>query len=104
MTTAMKLPRLRLDDLLTEKVVKKMLGVSDMWMWRKTNVPSNDDPPFPPQVKMGRKNFRSKSGLEAWLTGEAERGAEALARERAARRKAERLARRGKRATADDLV
>jgi predicted DNA-binding transcriptional regulator AlpA len=51
------------DPLVPDAAVAEELGTSVMTLWRRTNDPDED---FPPPIKCGNRNFRSRKALEAY--------------------------------------
>jgi hypothetical protein len=51
------------DELVPDPQVWKELGITSMTGWRWTRDPDLD---FPPQIKIRRRNFRSRRQLEAF--------------------------------------
>ena len=54
------------DDLVLDRTVWSMLGVTSMTLWRWTHDADYRDLDFPPPIKLGRKSYRSRTALNAW--------------------------------------
>jgi predicted DNA-binding transcriptional regulator AlpA len=51
------------DPLVPDATVAEELGTTVMTLWRRSNDP---DEGFPPPIKIGNRNFRSRRALEAY--------------------------------------
>lgn len=56
----------KFDDLLPDTTVLHTLDVTGMTLWRWTHDPEYRDVGFPPVIKLGRRNYRSRAALDAW--------------------------------------
>lgn len=63
----------KFDDLIKDSEVGRMLGVTTMTLWRWTNLREYEDLKFPPVVKLGQRNYRSRSALNAWCNWQAKK-------------------------------
>jgi predicted DNA-binding transcriptional regulator AlpA len=57
----------KFEDLIPDREVLFRLNISPQTLWRFTYEPRYRDLAFPAVVKIGRRNFRSRRAIEAWL-------------------------------------
>jgi len=61
---------LTFDQLVPDRIVKRELGnISNMTIWRYDRFPDRAPPGWPPAIKVGSRNYRSRKSFEAMKRG-----------------------------------